>query len=132
MFVPNHCFSCVAPDYILCTNRVAAKLVPHFDTCMREWYGSHEMWNKTPDLARIVNRKHYNRLLHLIKSATGTIVMGGEFNEDDLWIKPTVILGVKHTDPIMNEEVFGPVLPVTIRSLGSCTFLLDTWLQGVA
>lgn len=100
----------MAPDYILCTQKVARKLIPHFPVCMKEWYGKD--WKSKPDLARIVNKKHFNRLMHLIKSCSGTIVMGGEYDEDDLWIKPTVILGVKPTDPIMNEEVFGPVLPI--------------------
>jgi len=102
--------TCVAPDYILCTQNVARKLLPHFPTCMNEWYGDN--WKNKPDLARIVNKKHFQRLMHLIKSSSGTIIMGGEYDEQDLWIKPTVIVGVKPTDPIMNEEVFGPVLPI--------------------
>lgn len=79
---------------------------------MKEWYGDN--WKVVPDLARIVNKKHFNRLVNLIKTASGTIIMGGEYDEQDLWIKPTVIVGVKPDDPIMNEEVFGPVLPIML------------------
>ncbi|ODM94479.1 Aldehyde dehydrogenase family 3 member B1 [Orchesella cincta] len=104
--------TCVAPDYIVCTQKVASKLIPHFPAIMHEWYGDN--WKAVPDLARIVNKKHFNRVLNLIKTASGQIIMGGETDESDLWIKPTIIVGVKPEDPIMNEEVFGPVLPIMI------------------
>lgn len=100
--------TCVAPDYILCTKGTQEKLVAAMKKVLKEYYGDNP--KESPDFGRIVNERHVNRLLGLMKN--GTIVIGGDHDISKLYIAPTVITNVKVTDPIMQEEIFGPLLPI--------------------
>lgn len=105
--------TCVAPDYILCQERVAAALVEEIRREIRSQYGENPLDN--PDYGRIINQKHFERLCGLIDPEK--VVTGGERRNDTLQIAPTVMKDVTWNDPVMQEEIFGPVLPVlTYRS----------------
>ena len=71
-------------------------------------YGKNPLEN--PDYPKIINEKHFNRIKGLMNS--GTVFMGGEVRERTLQIAPTVLDQVKPSDPVMQEEIFGPLLPV--------------------
>lgn len=100
--------TCVAPDYLLCHPDVQEELIKRFKETLFDFYG--EDPKESPDYARIVNNRHFNRLKSLM--STGTSAIGGETDESENYIAPTVITGVKPTDPLMENEVFGPLLPI--------------------
>lgn len=101
--------SCIAPDYLLCTKEVEKKFIEVAKNKIREWYGEKNII-KSKDYGRIINRQHYDRILGLLKNAN--IAYGGEYNADELFIHPTIVTNCKASDRIMNEEIFGPILPI--------------------
>lgn len=105
--------TCVSPDYVLCAPGVEKPFLEAFKTNLKKFYTENP--EKSPDFGRIVNNRHFQRLSKVIKS--GTTAIGGELIEEDNYIAPTVLINVKPTDPIMQEEIFGPILP--ILSIGS-------------
>lgn len=106
--------TCVAPDYVLATPEVAERLVVALERAIDALYGAAPLRN--PDLGRIVNEAHFDRLYGLLGS--GRCVIGGEHSRRDLKIAPTVLVDVPRDSPIMHEEIFGPLLPiVTVTDL---------------
>jgi len=100
--------TCVAVDYLLVDRRIRSALLERLAATVREFYGSDP--GKSPDLARIVDDRHFDRLAALL--ARGRIVTGGQSDRATRYIAPTIIDGVGPHDPIMEEEIFGPILPV--------------------
>jgi aldehyde dehydrogenase (NAD+) len=100
--------TCIAPDYLLVNKSIKKALVERIGQCIREFYGDDP--SKSPDYARIVNDRHFNRLSNLLRG--GDIVVGGQTDPATRYIAPTVVENVSSDDPIMLEEVFGPILPV--------------------
>ena len=100
--------TCVAPDYILCHENIKDTLVKEICLQIQKQYGEHPL--KNPDYGRIVSRKHFERVRSLIDPAK--TVIGGSADENTLQIAPTVLDNVTWNDPVMREEIFGPVLPV--------------------
>jgi aldehyde dehydrogenase (NAD+) len=100
--------TCVAPDYLLVHTSIKQTLLTAIAQAIQEFYGANP--EKSPDYARIINRKQFDRLVQLLQA--GTICIGGDRNPDDCYIAPTVIDRVSWTDPIMQSEIFGPLLPI--------------------
>ena len=100
--------TCVAPDYILCHKSVKDKLVAELKKQIIKQYGEESL--KNPDYGKIINEKHFHRVLGLIDPEK--VVAGGEYNEDTHQIAPTVMENVTWEDKVMGEEIFGPVLPI--------------------
>ena len=100
--------TCVAPDYILCHSSVKDKLLDALRKEILRQYGEDPLQN--PDYGRIVNEKHFQRLLGLIDP--DKVAVGGQSSPDALQIAPTVLDGVTFDDPVMQEEIFGPILPI--------------------
>ncbi|MEA5507089.1 aldehyde dehydrogenase [Halotia wernerae UHCC 0503] len=100
--------TCIAPDYILVDQKIKQDFVNGLKKCLKEFYGDHP--EKNSDYARIVSQKHFERLANLLNS--GEIIIGGETNPSERYIAPTVLDNVSVVDPVMQEEVFGPILPV--------------------
>ncbi|XP_058510659.1 aldehyde dehydrogenase family 3 member B1 isoform X2 [Solea solea] len=108
--------SCVAPDYVLCSKATRDALVPAILEVIKEFYG--EDPQTSPDLARIVSSAHWTRLMELLGKSKGRIIVGGESNQEDKYIAPTVLVDVAEDDALMQEEIFGPILPIlTVESL---------------
>ncbi|XP_060014362.1 aldehyde dehydrogenase family 3 member B1 isoform X2 [Lagenorhynchus albirostris] len=106
--------TCVAPDYILCSPEMQARLLPALQSAITRFYG--EDPQSSPDLGRIISEKNFQRLRGLL--SCGHVAIGGQTDESDRYIAPTVLVGVQETEPVMQEEIFGPILPiVTVRSL---------------
>jgi acyl-CoA reductase-like NAD-dependent aldehyde dehydrogenase len=99
---------CTAPDHVLVWPQVKDELVAHLVQAVHDFYGDDPQ--QSPDYGRIINRKATQRLARLLDS--GTAAVGGHADLDDLYIAPTVLTGVGWDSPIMQEEVFGPILPV--------------------
>ena len=100
--------TCVAPDYILCHSSVKDRLVDALRREIRRQYGAEPLDN--PSYGRIVNEKHFQRLLGLIDP--DKVAAGGQSRPETLQIAPTILDRVAGDDPVMQEEIFGPILPV--------------------
>jgi aldehyde dehydrogenase (NAD+) len=100
--------TCVAPDYVLVRDTVHDALVNRMSSAIREFYGDDPQ--RSPDFARIINERHHARLTRLLTDAD--VVAGGKTDAADRYIAPTILKNVKEDDPVMQEEIFGPILPV--------------------
>lgn len=100
--------TCVAPDYLYVHSSVKSALLEKMQHYIREFYGEEPA--ASPDYPRIVNEHHFNRLAALMNR--GNIICGGEKDLGKRYIAPTIIDGVTKDDPVMREEIFGPLLPV--------------------
>lgn len=100
--------TCVAPDYILCHSSVKDKLIEFIKTEIKSQFGESPLNN--PDYGKIVSKKHFDRILSLINAEK--TVYGGKSHPETLKIEPTVMDNVSQEDAVMQEEIFGPVLPV--------------------
>ncbi len=100
--------TCVAPDYVLVENSIKKKLIDGIDKSIKEFYGHNPIDSEY--FCRIINHKHFERLTNYLKGLT--IAVGGKFDFDRLRIEPTVAEVLTGNEPIMQEEIFGPILPV--------------------
>ena len=100
--------TCVAPDYLLVNKSVKSNLLEKIKQSIDKFYGENPL--ESPDYGRIVNEQQFNRLSDLLKE--GKIVIGGDTKSEERYISPTVIEGVNWDAEIMQEEIFGPILPV--------------------
>ena len=100
--------TCVAPDHIICCESVKHRLVEEIKRETVRQFGDNPLENK--DYGRIVNEKHFDRLLSLINPEK--VVLGGESDRSTLRIAPTVMDNVTYSDAVMGEEIFGPIMPI--------------------
>ncbi|GJQ72349.1 Aldh-III [Trypoxylus dichotomus] len=100
--------TCIAPDYILCTRDMQEKFIRTAPKVLNEFYNGDI--KASSDYCRIINSQHFNRLKKLIEE--NNVAVGGAFDEKDLFIEPTILINVKPDDFIMQEEIFGPILPI--------------------
>ena len=100
--------TCIAPDYIWVHESVKTQLVQAMQQAVTEMYGTNPLQN--PDYPRMINQKHYHRVKAFLQD--GTIVVGGDVNDTTLQISPTVLTDVTWQSPVMQEEIFGAVLPL--------------------
>lgn len=100
--------TCIAPDYLLVQKSVRDPLLEAMKKYIEIFYGKHPETGE--DYPNIINEKHFERLLGLMKD--GKVVCGGEVNAEERRIAPTIIENVSWESPVMQEEIFGPLLPV--------------------
>lgn len=100
--------TCVAPDYILCERTIKDAFIKEVVKQIKLQYGENPLHNK--DYGKIVNEKHFVRLLGLIEKEK--VITGGEANHETNQIAPTVLDGVTENDAVMGEEIFGPIMPI--------------------
>lgn len=113
--------TCVAPDYIYVHEKVYAKFLRHVKKEIRTLYGKNPLANE--EYVRIIHPRHFARLEQFLQQ--GTILLGGERDSTSLKFAPTVIGDVTWEDPVMQEEIFGPILPVL------CFRKLDAVIQTI-
>jgi acyl-CoA reductase-like NAD-dependent aldehyde dehydrogenase len=99
---------CTAPDHVLVWPEIKDEFVQHMAATVREFYG--EDPQKSPDYGRVINQRNFDRLKGLLGS--GRVAIGGQTDATERYIAPTVLVDVLPDSPIMQEEVFGPILPV--------------------
>lgn len=102
--------TCVAPDFVLVHEEVKELFLHHAVKYIKEFYG--EEPELSPDFPRIVNSRHFERLSKLLERTKGRVVHGGQLDATQLYIAPTIVDGVGWDDSLMEEELFGPILPV--------------------
>lgn len=100
--------TCVAPDYLFIHETVKDEFFKHFQKALTDTFGSTPL--QSPHLGKIINDRHYQRLKNLITEQT--ILVGGEFDDQNRKIEPTVLDNIDFTNKIMEDEIFGPILPV--------------------
>jgi len=100
--------TCIAPDYILVQRAVKDALIKELSKAITKFFGSDV--EASADLARIVSKDHYNRLLGFL--ADEDIVFGGERNDTDNFLGPTLLNEPSADSKVMQEEIFGPILPI--------------------
>ena len=106
--------TCTAPDYILCDEKVHENLVSCLKKNMSKFFPE-GIKNATKDYCSIANKHHFDRLVAALDGAVSggaKIACGGEKNQESLHLSPAVLTGVKYDNPIMQEEIFGPILPI--------------------
>jgi aldehyde dehydrogenase (NAD+) len=100
--------TCIAPDYVYVHHAVKDQFLLHVQKEINTLYGKNPLENT--NYTRIVSKRHYERLLHFLHD--GNLAIGGKAKEETLTIEPTVIDQVDWSMPIMQEEIFGPLLPI--------------------
>lgn len=116
----GRCFSagqsCLAPDYVLVHESLATRFLDECKRTLDRYFGPDGAARRSsPDLARIVDDAHFERLTELIRTAVAagaTIVSGGEWDPTDRYVAPTILAEVSPESSVMQGEIFGPVLPV--------------------
>ena len=100
--------TCIAPDYILVHHKMKSKLVKYLIEEIEKALGENPQ--ESEDFARIINLKNWERQLSLIENQV--ILSGGEFNRSDFYLAPTLLDEPKLDSPVMQDEIFGPILPI--------------------
>src|SRR5262245_29099409 len=100
--------TCTAPDYVLVFKDVAGLFLEHVKETIVRFYGDDPQ--RSADYGRIINDRHFDRLVGLL--ASGTIYHGGQHDRADRFIAPTVLVNMSPDSPVMQEEIFGPILPI--------------------
>ena len=100
--------TCVAPDYVFVHQEIKENLISKLKEEIIHQYGENPQ--ESPDYPRIIHSGRFYNLMLLLKQ--GKIEIGGEYDEQDLYIAPTLISGITPENRIMNEEIFGPILPI--------------------
>lgn len=102
--------TCVAPDYICVHESVKDEFMKKLKKTVRNFYGKDAQ--KSPDYGRIVSTQHFDRLSTIIDQEQSQIVYGGQRDRDDLYIEPVILDNINWESPSMEDEIFGPILPV--------------------
>ena len=100
--------TCIAPDYLLVHRKVKDLMLNRIQTYIHRFYGENPQLS--PDYPRIINEKHFLRLTDLIRDCK--VIAGGQTDRENLYMAPTLIEDVSLEDAIMQEEIFGPILPI--------------------
>ncbi len=121
--------TCVAPDYIYCERNIKEQLLAELKQQVRKQYGETPLLNK--DYGKIINDKHFERIMNLLDS--DKVVLGGNSNRDSLQLEPTIMDRVTFQDTVMQEEIFGPILPVlTFDSLDEAIHNIQSFPHSLA
>ena len=140
--------TCVAPDYIYCDPAIKDQLVEELKHQIKKQFGKEPLKNK--NYGKIINEKHFDRLLGLmeewksdrneesekdisVKVKSSKVVCGGKYDRSTLRIEPTLMDNVTFEDAVMQEEIFGPILPVlTYDSFGQAIEKINSLVHPLA
>ena len=100
--------TCIAPDYLLVEQKIKQPLLDLLKQKIQTFYGDNPA--KSPDYGRIINQRHFSRLASFLDN--GTVVTGGQTDPDSRYIAPTLLDDISWDQPVMQEEIFGPILPI--------------------
>ncbi|TDY10642.1 aldehyde dehydrogenase family protein [Meridianimaribacter flavus] len=116
--------TCIAPDYVFINETIKTAFIASFKKHLDEFYS--EKASESNSLARIVNRKHFERLKSYLEDASlknATIEIGGSYKEEDNYIEPTLVFDASEDSALMKNEIFGPILPV--KTYGNIDEVID-------
>ena len=104
---------CIAPDYLFVHNKIKEKFIKQLILSIKDLYSNDPI--KSDDYCRIVNKKHFNRLINLLEDAKqlgSNIIYGGNINEKENFIEPTLLDNISEKSKMYKEEIFGPLFPI--------------------
>ncbi|RHZ77692.1 hypothetical protein Glove_174g12 [Diversispora epigaea] len=104
--------TCIAPDYVICEKSVQEAFVKEVPRIVEELYGLDPQ--NSPDSSRVISQKHFDRLTDLLNKTEGKVVYEGNKDKNDLFFPATVVSDVPKNDSLMQEELFGPILPIVV------------------
>lgn len=117
--------TCIAPDYIMCTKETKEKLLPAIQKVLKEFYGDNI--SSTNQYGRMVTERHTQRIKKLLETTKGFIYHGGQVDVKNRFIEPTVVTDVTLDDPLMQEEIFAPILPIyTVSSVDEAIDIINS------
>lgn len=102
--------TCIAPDYLVVHHSVKDKLIEQLKDTIRSFYGDEIQSND--QFGRIVNERHFDRLAQILEKDKEHIIAGGEHDRSEKFIAPTILDGVTWSNEAMQDEIFGPILPI--------------------
>lgn len=121
--------ACVSPDHIYVHEDIEEELLSEVRKNIEKMFGANA--EESESLPRIISKNNYKRLIKLIDPQK--VIVGGSGKEEELFIEPTVMKGVKEEDPVMQEEIFGPIMPfLTFSSLEDLLDLLKSKASPLA
>ena len=121
--------TCVAPDYILIDETIKDSFVKYVKEEINKQFGTTPLLNK--DYGKIINKKHFERVLSLID--INKLVHGGAYDENELRIEPVVLDNVSLSDKVMQEEIFGPIMPIlTYENLDQAISIIKNFPHPLA
>ncbi|SOC35137.1 aldehyde dehydrogenase [Ureibacillus acetophenoni] len=106
----NNGQTCVAPDYVLVQQTVYNEFIELLKKTIKQFFGEDPQQSK--DYGRIINHKQLERLVQLLEQENEQISYGGYYDLEDRYIEPTLLENITWTSPIMEDEIFGPILPI--------------------
>ncbi|MBM7607887.1 aldehyde dehydrogenase (NAD+) [Lysinibacillus composti] len=113
----NNGQTCVAPDYCLVHASVYDEFVTKLKLVIKDFFGEDAM--NSEDYGRIINDRQFNRLVSILQLEKQNISYGGKVDPKSRYIEPTIVEGVNWSSPVMEDEIFGPILPIlTFEHLG--------------
>jgi aldehyde dehydrogenase (NAD+) len=119
----NNGQTCIAPDYLFVHESIKDALVAELKSCIARQYGEGSDAQGNGDYCQVVNQGHHSRISGLLSDALANgaqVISGGQVDDGDRFIAPTLIEGMADSSRIMDEEIFGPVLPIkTFSDLGN-------------
>ena len=102
--------TCIAPDYILVTPRQREPLIAALKKSLIKQYGREP--NLSKDYGRIINERHFDRLVSYLEGQQDGLVIGGQSDREQKYIAPTILFNPDLDSPVMTDEIFGPILPI--------------------
>jgi len=110
--------TCVAPDYAFVHKKVVDRLISGIRDALNSFYETNRKDLKdNPDYCRIINKKNHKRLSDMLQNALDRgahIEMGGEYDQENLYFEPTFLSNVAEDSELLQEEIFGPILPIIV------------------
>ncbi|MEC1178697.1 aldehyde dehydrogenase [Metasolibacillus meyeri] len=106
----NNGQTCVAPDYILVHSSVYKKFIKILKQTITAFYGENPQ--QSDDYGRIIHTRHFDKLKAILDADAERVTFGGIVNREDLYIAPTIIEGADWDSKVMEDEIFGPILPI--------------------
>jgi aldehyde dehydrogenase (NAD+) len=100
--------TCIAPDYLLVDRTIATEFIPLLQQKITQFFGEDPA--KSPDLGRMIHQRHFDRLVKFLDD--GQAIAGGKYDAATKYIAPTLLQNVSWDAPVMQEEIFGPILPI--------------------
>jgi aldehyde dehydrogenase (NAD+) len=126
----NNGQTCIAPDYVLVKDTVQAKFIEELKSITTKMFGDKgTITESSPNYARVVNRRHFDRLNRILQDAVdkgAKIEMAGTVNKDSNFIHPVILTQVDPNALVMQDEIFGPILPVIpFQTIDQVTYLVN-------
>jgi len=116
--------TCISTDYVVVHRDVKDHFLERIQFKLKQFYGEHP--NGSDEMGKVVTDWHCDRLQKLIKTSNGDVVCGGRVDRDLKYVEPTIIMSPDLNSPIMEEEIFGPLLPVvTFSSIDEVVRLIN-------